>query len=132
MSTKRAFTLIEALVALWIFSLSLNAFNLYFQALNHLKSSNIQRQNNIGLYQLRRVISLGLEHHVNDDELCMNYHAEETCFYEYEGFLMQEPGTQYYLIKVEGIYFTLEDQRILIHYKCEEKEYDEWIGWLNP
>lgn len=132
MRVKQAFTLIEVLLALWIFSLSLNAFTLYYQALYELKSTNTDRQNLIGIIQLRRILSLGVDHRINDEELCMNFHTEETCFYEYEGFLMQEPGTQYYLINVEDVHFTLNENRITLQYTSEQNKFDVWIGWTQP
>ena len=131
MSTKRAFTLMESLLALFLFSLSIELFLQLFDALNTHSSDYSLRQNRLGLMQLRRIVSLGLNHHVDDDELCMGYQMEETCFYQYENFLMQEPGTQYYLIQIDELYFTLQENRIYIHYRQADEDYEEMIGWVN-
>lgn len=95
--------------------------------LNHmlggLDSNTVQRQNRIGLIQLRRMLSLGRNHTVRGDETCMDYQAEETCFYLTNGRLIQTPGTQIYLIELEDIEFELEDRILSMTYWVLDQEF---------
>ena len=98
-----------------IFSTVLMLWLLLFQVF--LRKSNIViRQNNIGLIQLRRMISLGKDFEVYDSELCMNYNDELVCFYEVNQRLIQTPGTQIYLLEIEDLEFNKLEGYIFMSY----------------
>lgn len=115
MCSRKGFTLIELSLALMIFSTSLMLWLLLFQTFQQ-KSNIVIRQNNIGLIQLRRIISLGKDFEVYDSELCMNFNDENVCFYEVNQRLIQTPGTQIYLLEVENIEFSKREGYIFMSY----------------
>lgn len=82
-----------------------------------------ERQNFIGIIQLRRSLSLGVKHKISYDEVCMIYNDEEMCFEQFETNLIAYPGTQYFLVQVEDINFELIDDWLVINYISLLKEY---------
>lgn len=82
-----------------------------------------ERQNFIGIIQLRRSLSLGVKHKISNDEVCMIYNDEEMCFEQFETNLIAYPGTQYFLVQVEDINFELIDDWLVINYISLLKEY---------
>lgn len=82
-----------------------------------------ERQNFIGIIQLRRILSLGVKHKISSDEVCMIYNDQDMCFEQYEMNLIAYPGTQYFLVKIDEINFELIDEWLVINYVSELKEY---------
>jgi hypothetical protein len=111
---RRGSTLIEALLAMLLVSMSLPLMVMLLNVLKNYSNEALMRQNRLGVIQLRRVLSLGHSHVVKDDELCMNYRAESTCFYLHEDKLMQTPGTQFYLIGLSSLSFYREEGWIIL------------------
>lgn len=81
------------------------------------------RQNLIGIIQLRRSLSLGVKHNISNDEVCMIYNDEDMCFEQFESNLVAYPGTQYFLVKVDDVKFEFIDEWLVINYISELKEY---------
>lgn len=131
MHNRKAFTLIESLLALSIFTTSLM---LIYHALNLLKFidlNGIERQNFLGIIELRRQISLGHSFSIKGDELCMDYQAEESCLYLSNQKLIQSPGTIIYLIEVEDLSWNQDQQNIYIEYVLYGESYTYWVGWVK-
>jgi len=82
-----------------------------------------ERQNFIGIIQLRRSLSLGIKHDINHDEVCMVYNDENMCFEQFESNLIAYPGTQYFLVKVDNVSFEIIEDWLVINYISELKEY---------
>ena len=123
MRNQNGYTMIELLISL---SLSLLLFSVLFKLIHHqLKypDHNVFRQNQIGILQLRRYLSLGLEHSVEEDKICMIYKDEEFCFYQYDSSLIGIPGTQYFLVSVDDVLFSIEDKWLMIEFNSLEKKY---------
>lgn len=81
------------------------------------------RQNNIGILQLRRSLSLGVNHRIEPYEICMNFKDDEMCFEQYETNLIATPGTQYFLVNIDNMTFKLMDGWIYIEYDSLNKEF---------
>ena len=84
---------------------------------------NVFRQNQIGILQLRRYLSLGLEHSIEEDKVCMLFKDEDFCFYQYDLNLIGTPGTQYFLVGVDDVLFTVEDKWLMIEFDSLKKRY---------
>ncbi len=130
MCSKKGFTLIEVFLALFIFNLSILLWLNLFKSLEHFDSRIDERQNFIGLNQLRRIVALGKEFEVNGFELCMNYRDEEVCFYENDHRLIQTPGTQIYLLNIRDVSFELKDGFIWMNYLFADSLIEVIVGFI--
>jgi len=81
------------------------------------------RQNNIGILQLRRSLSLGIDHVVDEDSICMNFKDDEMCFELNETNLIAFPGSQFYLVNIDDLYYELDEEWIYIHFQSLNKNY---------
>ena len=123
MSIKTGFTLIEVLI---VFILLIYISPLFLKVLEYMQNypnQSTQRQNFIGLLQLRRSLSLGVNHIIEDDSICMTYKDDLMCFEEYENNLIAFPGTQYFLVNVSDITFEVKDDWLTIYYFSLNKDY---------
>lgn len=82
-----------------------------------------ERQNNLGIIQLRRSLSLGIDHIIEDDSICMVYKGESMCFEQDETSLIAYPGTQFFLVNIDSLKFEVIDGWINIEYSARNKEY---------
>jgi len=82
-----------------------------------------ERQNLIGIIQLRRSLSLGVKHNISNDKVCMIYNDEDMCFEQFESNLVAYPGTQYFLVMIDDVRFEFIDEWLVINYISELKEY---------
>lgn len=81
------------------------------------------RQNNIGILQLRRSLSLGRNHVVEEDTICMNFKDDEMCFELNETNLIATPGTQFYLVNIEDLYYEINEEWIYIHFQSTNRNF---------
>lgn len=123
MRARKGFTLIETCISLGLSILILNLVLTVFSLLARFPDTSTLRQNFIGTIQLRQILSLGRDFKLDGDGLCMDYQAEQTCFHEANGMLIQSPGTQAYLIGIQDSEFTLIDKLISLSYTLDETEY---------
>lgn len=129
MYTRKAYTLIEVSIALLIVNTCVLLWIYLFNSLDHFEAKIVERENRIGLVQLRRMIALGKDYDVQLSELCMNFRDDDTCFYEVNNRLIQTPGTQIYLLNVSYVEFSEKDQIITMTYEMNEEIYEEIIGY---
>lgn len=123
MLARRGTTLAEALLALVLMSVSLPILVMVLNTLKNYESDAVMRQNRLGILQLRRVVSLGHSHDVKQDELCMNYRTEATCFHLHDDKLLQTPGTQFYLIGLNHLSFYKQAGWIVLNIQLNDVEY---------
>jgi prepilin-type N-terminal cleavage/methylation domain-containing protein len=121
---KKGFTLIEVIIASSILFIISPIFIIILRFNQNYPIDLSTRQNNIGIIQLRRSLSLGINHTINSDSVCMIFKSEEMCFEQYETSLVAYPGTQYFLINVESILFEIIDNWIIISFKSNNVEYE--------
>ena len=131
MCSKKGFTLIELIIALFILQITLPLWLYLFRFLINFDPQLVKRQNNIGLIQLRRIVALGKDYEVYSDELCMNYQDEKTCFYEVNNRLIQTPGTQIFMLAIENCTFHIDDQFIVLSYLSQDIDFEEIIGFIS-
>ncbi len=129
MFSKKAYTLIEVSIALFILNLSLVIWLNIFKSLSFFDSKIVERQNTIGLIQLRRMLSIGKDFEIEGFELCMNFRDRETCFYETNNHLIQTPGTQIYLIEVSDVSFYEQDDIFYMNYYQNDHYIETVIGY---
>lgn len=120
---KKGYTLLEVIISVLILTFISPFFIVTIEKMINFPSNNTERQNFIGIIQLRRSLSLGVKHIVNPDQICMIYNDESMCFEQYETNLIAYPGTQYFLVKVIDIIFFEEEGWIMIEYESESKSY---------
>ncbi len=86
-------------------------------------SDYIERQNFLGIIQLRRSLSLGVNIKVESAHVCMTYNDDEMCFEEYDSNLIAFPGTQYFMIDVSDIEFEVKDNWLVLRYFFKNEEF---------
>lgn len=122
MRTRSGFTLIETLIALIVFMVSLNLGLMAIRILKGLPDLSVQRQNRTGLLQLRQILSLGHDFIITEASVCMDFGTEETCFEQDGDRLIQHPGTQIYLIGLDELSFIKEGNILSITMRQREAE----------
>lgn len=120
---KKGYTLIEVIISVTILSFISPLFIFVIKQMVNFSSNNTQRQNFIGIIQLRRSLSLGVKHIIESDQICMTYNDDLMCFEQYESNLIAYPGTQYFLVKVNDINFFKDDEWIMLEFESESKNY---------
>ena len=68
-----------------------------------------------------RYLSLGINHEINDDRICMNYKDEDFCFYQNENSLIGTPGTQFFLVDVQNVVFYVEEKWLMISFESSNR-----------
>lgn len=131
MFNRKAFTLIESLLSLAVVSITLSIFLNAYQLLKDIHHDSVDRQNFLGLMELRRIIAMGHTFSIHHDELCMDYQADESCFYLSHQKLIQSPGTIIYMIDLEDLYFSRDEGSLYLNYLLNDVEYVYWIGLLK-
>lgn len=120
---KKGYTLIEVIISITILSFISPLFIFVIKQMVNFSSNNTQRQNFIGIIQLRRSLSLGVKHIIESDQICMTYNDDLMCFEQYESNLIAYPGTQYFLVKVDDINFFNDEGWIMLEFESESKNY---------
>lgn len=120
---RKGFTLIETIISVSILVYISPLFLMIIDNMSHYDYQITERQNFIGIIQLRRSLSLGVNHSINQNEVCMIYNDENMCFEQFENNLIAYPGTQYFLVKVHDVNFEMIDNWLVINYLSESKEY---------
>jgi len=112
--TSKGFTLIELLIALLFFPIILSFLTIILAIVAKSDISNYQRQNLIGILQMRQFLALSENIEINENKLCMLYNNSTSCFYEQTERLIKTPGTEIYLIHVSSITFSKNEKNIEI------------------
>lgn len=120
---KKGYTLIEVIISITILAFISPLFIFVIKQMVNFSSNNTQRQNFIGIIQLRRSLSLGVKHIIESDQICMTYNDDLMCFEQYESNLIAYPGTQYFLVKVDDINFFNDEGWIMLEFELESKNY---------
>ena len=106
--------MIELLVALLFFPLILTFLTVILANLVETDMSTYQRQNSIGILQLRQFLALSENIEIKENKLCMLYNNNTFCFYEQTNRLIKTPGTEIYLINVSSILFSKNGNNVEI------------------
>lgn len=120
---RKGFTLIETIISVSILIYISPLFLIIIDNMINYNHQITERQNFIGIIQLRRSLSLGVNHSINQNEICMIYNDENMCFEQFESNLIANPGTQYFLVKVHDVSFEMIGNWLVINYLSESKEY---------
>ena len=120
---KKGYTLIEVIISITILAFISPLFIFVIKQMVNFSSNITQRQNFIGIIQLRRSLSLGVKHIIESDQICMTYNDDLMCFEQYESNLIAYPGTQYFLVKVDDINFFNDEGWIMLEFESESKNY---------
>jgi|GEM_PF-1232813 len=120
---KKGYTFTEVIISITILTFISPFFIDIINKMISFPEYLTERQNFMGIIQLRRSLSLGIEHDINDFQVCMVYKDEMMCFEQYESNLIAHPGTQYFLVKVDDIVFSIIDDWLMIDYISNLKNY---------
>jgi len=112
MRHQNGFTMIELMLCLALSALLSPIVVKLLQFQIKFPDQNTIRQNQLGILQLRRYLSLGINHEINDDRICMNFKDEDFCFYQHENSLIGSPGTQFFLLDVLRYRFLCRRQMV--------------------
>ena len=122
---RKGFTLIEVIIASSILFMISPLFFTILKSILDYPIDFSERQNNIGIIQLRRSLSLGTDHVINYDSVCMIFKGEEMCFEHYETNLVAFPGTQYFLVNIDSVMFEFIEEWLVITYSSDGLEYSK-------
>lgn len=108
--------MIELLFALLFFPIILTFLTIILANLVETDMSTYQRQNSIGILQLRQFLALSENIEIKENKLCMLYNNNTCCFYEQTNRLIKTPGTEIYLINVSSILFSKNGNNVEINF----------------
>lgn len=127
MRHQNGFTMIELMLCLALSALLSPIAIKLLQFQVKFPDQNALRQNQLGILQLRRYLSLGIDHEIDDDRICMNFKDEDFCFYQHENSLIGVPGTQFFLVDVQNIAFYIEDKWLMISFESTNRDHQYQI-----
>lgn len=116
--------MIEILISSLILFLITPIFLSTFGFLVNYPNNFTVRQNNIGLIQLRRSLSLGRDHIIESDSICMNFNDDEMCFELNDSNLIATPGTQFFLINIDELNFEINEGWLYIIFHSLNRKYE--------
>lgn len=116
----KAFTLIEAIFAVWITMLSIQLLCTSFTLLNKNYSTLYKSEDLSFIYQMQLLFALSTEHKINGDMLYMKKGFDEIYFELYDRTLILKDGYQIFLNDVDEVYFEENDGCIYVCYKRDK------------
>ena len=84
-------------------------------------------QDEIGMYQIRRILLLSYDVTYSEDELFFEYQKETYTMSYINGNIVIRPGTQIVLTNVDNAYFVLNEERIYLLYEREGTTYERLL-----
>ncbi len=102
------------LIAMLFLPIILTLLTVILEVLVNSDISTYQRQNMIGILQLRQFLALSEKIEIKDNKLCVLFNNSVSCFYELTNRLIKTPGTEIYLIHVSSIQFSKNENNVEI------------------
>lgn len=122
-STKNGFTLIEALFSILVSTIVASIAIVYLQCCMHLVQIKPLHQNQFAILQIRQIVSLAHDVHIDGNKLVMIYKHNTISFEEDRNRLVQREGYQIWMEGISHVRFTKEKDEIFIRWIFNGKEY---------
>lgn len=129
MRTSKASTLIEVLIVLLVGPLLISTAVSMLNLLTHYDYQITERQNFIGLIQLRKRVALGSQIKISTDRLVMNYRNNELELICDEGKLYEINGYMEYLTGLDQCSWETEKGLIFLKYFYMQNSVRVFIGY---
>ncbi len=96
--------------------------------LTNIELDYVQINNELAMYQLRRVMLIAYNLEIEEDRLNFIYHNDDYQLSLINNNLLLQPGTQIYLSDVDEIRFYVENNCLHLVYRRKDREYENIIG----
>lgn len=131
MCSKKAYTLIETLLVIMLLPLLLSlAFSL-FRILTKYEYDFTNRQNFIGIIQVRKRIALGSDISLKDFRLQMTYRNQLIEIFCDEDKLIEYDGYLEYLIGLDHCELLIDKGKIVLNYEIKNEPQEIFLGYVK-
>jgi competence protein ComGF len=131
MRNQKAYTLIEALLIILVLPLILTLTFALVKLLYRFDYKLDERQNFIGILQLRKRVAIGSDISIKGDALSMTYNNRNVELICQNDRLNEVEGYMEYLINIEECEWKTNDAIIYISYIYKGNNYETFIGYLK-
>lgn len=128
MRTSKASTLIEVLIVLLVGPLLMSTALSILNLLSHYDYQITERQNFIGLIQLRKRVALGSQIKISKDRLLMNYRNNELELICDVDILYETKGYMEYLTGLDQCSWETDKGLIYLEYSYKQNPVRVFIG----
>jgi len=131
MRTQKAYTLIETLLVLFVLPLILALIISLLKLISAYDFELTQRQNFIGIIQLRKRIAVGTNISLHDLQLVMSFDNREINIYCKDDKLIETEGYMEYLIGLEVCEWEINSGLIYLNFKDKSDLKKVFIGYAK-
>jgi len=131
MRTQKAYTLIETLLVLFVLPLILALIISLLKLISAYDFELTQRQNFIGIIQLRKRIAVGTNISLHDLQLVMSFDNREINIYCNDDKLIETEGYMEYLIGLEVCEWEINSGLIYLNFKDKSDLKKVFIGYAK-
>ena len=126
--TSKGYTMIEMLLSLFIFSLSMALLTMSIPLIHRLQDIHVDIEDEIALYQLRQLLLYASEIQYNEDELNFFYFEKEASLVLEKNRIVRKDGYVIYMEDIEKSYFTQKKDCFYISYEKNNKRKERFLG----
>lgn len=120
--------MIEMLLSLFIFSLSMSLLTMSIPLIHRLQDIHVDIEDEIALYQLRQLLLYASEIQYNEDELNFFYFEKEASLVLEKNRIVRKDGYVIYMEDIEKSYFTQKGDCFYISYEKNNKRKERFLG----
>lgn len=120
--------MIEMLLSLFIFSLSMTLLTMSIPLIHRLQDIHVDIEDEIALYQLRQLLLYASEIQYNEDELNFFYFEKEASLVLEKNRIVRKDGYVIYMEDIEKSYFTQKGDCFYISYEKNNKRKERFLG----
>jgi competence protein ComGF len=131
MCSKKAYTLIETLLVIMMLPFLLSLTFSLLRLLTKYEYDFTERQNFIGIIQVRKRIAIGSEISLKDQRLQMMYQNQSIEIFCYEDKLIEYDGYMEYLIGLDHCELMIDQGRIILKYELKDDTKQIFLGYVN-
>ncbi len=131
MYSKKAYTLIETLVVIMMLPLIVSMIFSLFRILLNYDYDFTQRQNFIGIIQVRKRIALGSDISLKDLRLHLTYRNQQIEIFCDEDKLIEYDGYMEYLIELDQCELIITKGMIMLNYESNNEKQEVFLGYVK-
>ena len=120
--------MIEMLLSLFIFSLSMALLTMSIPLIHRLQDIHLDIEDEIALYQLRQLLLYASEIQYYEDELNFFYFEKEASLVLEKNRIVRKDGYVIYMEDIEKSYFTQKGDCFYISYEKNNKRKERFLG----
>ncbi|NTW95060.1 MAG: prepilin-type N-terminal cleavage/methylation domain-containing protein [Erysipelotrichaceae bacterium] len=131
MRTRKAYTLIETMLVILLLPIVLALTYTFLRVLHRYDYGLTERQNFLGILQLRKRIAVGSDIVIKGDSLTMTYNNQNIELLCQNERLIEVEGYMEYLLEIDDCEWKTSDNYLSLSYTFKENTYDIFIGYLK-